>query len=251
MTGRLWPESLAPATRDLWERLSKDRSLGGFFLVGGTALALRIRHRTSEDLDFAGVSGTLNRARIDRALALLKSHGIDVQNVPDMASEQDFLDSGLELSDYQRNYLIGGVKTTFFAADPEMVSILREGGETPGLVPEVPALPVLFALKAIACAHRSKSRDWFDVYVLMKDHGFRLEDMRSVFRKHDPYNWDVAVLRLTSMTVSPADEGYAHLLRDPPTIETMRRFFTEERARLEALEAALRVSGKGPDSPGE
>jgi predicted nucleotidyltransferase component of viral defense system len=249
MKGGLYPEALAPSTRALWEILSKDSSLGGVYLVGGTALALRIRHRTSEDLDFAFLSKTLNGARIDRSLALLMNRGLEVRKIPDMASEQDFFDAGLDLSDYQRNYLIGNVKTTFFSADSEMASILEEERTEPGQVPVVPGLPALFALKAVACAHRSKSRDWFDIYVLLRDHGFRLEDMREVFRKHDPYNWDVAMVRLTSMKLSPADEGYAQLLADPPSLDMMRDFFRRERSRLEREEAASRILGKKSSFP--
>lgn len=44
---------LPPETEKLWEFLSRQTSLGGHILVGGSAFALRIRHRISEDLGFA------------------------------------------------------------------------------------------------------------------------------------------------------------------------------------------------------
>ena len=43
-------ELLPQATAKLWARLSAAPQLGGFYLIGGTALALRIQHRQSEDL---------------------------------------------------------------------------------------------------------------------------------------------------------------------------------------------------------
>lgn len=45
---KLMPE----ATQRNFARLKDDPRLAGFTLVGGTALALQIGHRISEDLDF-------------------------------------------------------------------------------------------------------------------------------------------------------------------------------------------------------
>lgn len=43
---------LLPATRRALEALRDGRALKGFYLAGGTGLALQLRHRVSEDLDF-------------------------------------------------------------------------------------------------------------------------------------------------------------------------------------------------------
>lgn len=59
----------------------------------------------------------------------------------------------------------------------------------------------------------------------MTEHGFRMEDMRDVFKKCDPYNWDSAIRRLTTMKISGLDEGYLHLMDDPPALESMKDFF--------------------------
>lgn len=45
-------ETVPPATLELLKDLMKDKQLDDFFLVGGTALSLRIGHRISIDLDF-------------------------------------------------------------------------------------------------------------------------------------------------------------------------------------------------------
>ena len=42
---------MLPETERVWKFLKDEPSLAGFVLVGGTALALRLGHRRSEDLD--------------------------------------------------------------------------------------------------------------------------------------------------------------------------------------------------------
>jgi len=47
----LHKETVTPGTLDLIQRLMKDQQLNSFYLVGGTALSLRIGHRLSIDID--------------------------------------------------------------------------------------------------------------------------------------------------------------------------------------------------------
>ena len=44
---------LPKETEEVWNFLKEQKSLSGFVLIGGTALAIRIKHRTSKDLDRA------------------------------------------------------------------------------------------------------------------------------------------------------------------------------------------------------
>lgn len=44
-------ETIAPATRELLNKLMSDDRLQDFILVGGTSLALQLGHRLSVDLD--------------------------------------------------------------------------------------------------------------------------------------------------------------------------------------------------------
>ena len=45
---------LPPETEQVWHFLKQQPALAGFVLLGVSALALRIGHRLSEDLDLAG-----------------------------------------------------------------------------------------------------------------------------------------------------------------------------------------------------
>lgn len=48
----MFDAALPPATRDLLAGLNGELVRGGFYLAGGTGLALQLGHRVSEDLDF-------------------------------------------------------------------------------------------------------------------------------------------------------------------------------------------------------
>lgn len=54
---------LPPATEKVWNFLKEQPALAGFVLVGGSALALTLRHRLSEDLDFVYPDTRLPRQR--------------------------------------------------------------------------------------------------------------------------------------------------------------------------------------------
>ena len=57
-------------TQKVWDDISQSPHLGGFVLIGGTALTLQIHHRLSEDIDLIWpvANGRLPRRAIDRFL---------------------------------------------------------------------------------------------------------------------------------------------------------------------------------------
>lgn len=233
-TGRLPAE-----TRQLWEALEYEPLLRGFVLIGGTALTMRIAHRLSEDLDFAYLGAKLPRQRLNVLKQRLSENGIRLDEITDVVAQSEFLDAGLELADYQQNFLAqlpcgGTVKLSFMSLDPHITKLLAGEDVSPL---RVATLDEIFKSKVLVSAARSKTRDWFDLYILMNQHGFDGQDLYRVFveSSQEPL-FDMASLRLRSGKPSLADEGYTALLPDPPSLETMRRFFT---ARLDQLEIDL------------
>lgn len=222
-------------TRRLWERLRQEPLLRGFLLVGGTALTLRIGHRISEDLDFAYLGATLPRQRLALLVKNLRNAGIDLEANQDIAAQDDFIDAGLELDDFQQNYLAhlpeGIVKVSLVRFDNDLTKILDGNEES---VLRVATLDEVFKMKAIACSGRSKTRDWFDLYVLMTQHGFDGEDFHRAFVDADRESaFDIACMRLRSGKSSLTDEGYANLMDVPPSPEGMRDYFAGVLDRLE------------------
>jgi hypothetical protein len=116
-----------------------------FFLVGGTAIALHIGHRRSNDFDLFK-NGELHHKKI---LDTVKAHGFQVQ-VTRRVSEQ-------------LNLTINGVKFTFFDYPfPVKPVCVFEN------VIKLPDILTLAAMKAYALGRRSKWKDYVDLYFIIK-----------------------------------------------------------------------------------
>jgi hypothetical protein len=231
---------LPAATERIWNFLKEQRTLAGFVLVGGSALALRIRHRLSEDLDFAFPELKLPQTRLDALLRQAAEAGHDFQRDDDEAALLDFTQGGGDLHDYQQDFLVNGsVKVSFFAPEAGLARVLQEPAEQ---TPRVATLPELFKSKCLVSAVRSKTRDWLDLYLLLREHGFSMRDYQTAFREAGvEHQCDIGLSRLCSGVPQLNDEGYAHLLPEPPTLDQMRTFFIAQRDALEvetATEAA-------------
>jgi hypothetical protein len=236
---------LPAATERVWDFLKAQRMLAGFILVGGSALALRIRHRLSEDLDFAFPELKLPRARLDALLRQAVEAGHDFQRDDDEAALLEFTQGGGDLHDCQQDFLVNGsVKVSFFAPEAGLARVLREPAEPTA---RVATLAELFKTKCLVSAVRSKSRDWLDLYLLMREHGFSMRDYQSAFRDAGvEHQCDIGLSRLCSGVPQLNDEGYAHLLAEPPTLDQMRRFFIAQRDALEIETAAEAARSRKP-----
>ena len=88
---------------------------------------------------------------------------------------------------------------------------------------------------------------WLDLYLLLRDHGFTLRDYRAAFVEAGAEaQCDTGLTRLCDGLPQRADEGYAHLLSQPPTLKEMTDFFIAQRNQLEvelAAEAMRRHNG--------
>jgi len=88
-------------------------------------------------------------------------------------------------------------------------------------------VPEIFALKALVSADRSKSRDWFDLYTLFKEHGYTWANYHEIFQKMSTdFQYRNAASRLCSGEPQPDDEGYQSLVDNAPSLTEMRDYFT-------------------------
>lgn len=244
--------SLPPSTDRLWALLRDAPALQGFVLIGGTALAMQLHHRVSEDLDFMHAqSGPLPRGRLRALGVYLAGAGWDLRSTPSAALVAEYEDSGLDWADHQQDFVAddpagGNVKLTFISADPENLRCLeavRSG--TPG--PGIASVPELFRLKCLAAADRSKSRDWLDLYLLLQSGRFtHLDFIQAYERAGVAQKREIALMRMTGGKLSAADEGFSALLARPPTLEDMRLFFNDFEDKVEQELAARRFAGPGP-----
>jgi hypothetical protein len=239
---------LPPETESVWKFLSGRDALTGFTLIGGTALALHLRHRRSDDLDLAYSGARLPRKRLDGLRATAMEAGFLFTPNDDEAAVAEFADSAMELHDFQQDFLVNNaVKVSFFVPEASLASVLKNN---PHQGPRLASLSQLFKTKCLVAAVRSKTRDWLDLYLLMREHGFTIRDFSAAFKDAGiGSQCGTALARLCSGVPQKNDEGYSHLLANAPTIEQMRDFFVAERNKLEieeAADAARKAQGHPP-----
>lgn len=222
--------------------------LDGFLLVGGTALSLQAAHRLSEDLDFAWPEKKLDRAKVRAVLDVLSALGKTVvyNNPPDKVEEA--INDGIDLDDYQQDYMVGGVKLTFFAfgdydRDRQLIRTGLADSRQIGHV-AVADIPTLFATKCIVLTDRIKSRDLFDLWWMTHRSGLAMST-QSIFetvqqyRPHLPY--EHVRHRLLDWQIPATDESFDKLVAEPITIESLRGSF---RSDVDQLEENMAISLK-------
>jgi hypothetical protein len=228
---------LIPETDALWSYLKGRGLLRGFVLLGGSALALRVRHRLSEDLDFVWTGLRLPRRRLEALLREAESDGFRFEAQDDLGAVEEFENADMDLHDYQQDFLVNGrIKVTFFTAGAALAKVLPDRPDEPC---RIASLEELFAAKALVSAARSKSRDWFDLFILMRDHGFTFGDYAAAFEKAGySLALETGLSRLCSGRPQANDEGFEELASPAPSIEELASFFRELRAAYEIETAA-------------
>ncbi len=231
-------------TQRLWDFLQGTHPLSGFVLVGGTALTLHLNHRLSEDLDFMVDTVRLPRARIDATKRLAEESGfLFVPNDNPMAlARWEEEDTGLDFHDFQQDYLVNEqVKVTFVAPEHEVRAQLKHASLDR---PRVASIEEIFDLKCIASANRKKSRDWLDLYLMLKKQLFTPLDIYEAFEAAKvPQKAGIALKNLCSGQPDELDERFESLMPDTPTMAEMAAFFRGIRDQME-IQVAEREARK-------
>lgn len=237
---------LSPETEKAWNFLKEQPALAGFVLIGGSALAMTISHRLSEDLDFIYPDVRLPVKQLEALRREAHERGFQLQRDDDEAALQEFARDGLDLHNYQQDFRAhGAVKISFFAPDESLRRIFASDVRRPKV--RVATLAEIFKAKCLVSAIRSKTRDWLDLYLLMRDHGFSIRDYQAAFQTTGlAVQCDIGLARLCGGMPQRDDEGYAHLLKNPPTLEEMKTFFAAQRDKLE-VELAAEARRKNPE----
>lgn len=139
----------------------------GFYLAGGTAVALRFGHRRSIDFDWFAPA----LQRPDVLLSDLQAQGLSIQETQ--------IEAGTIIG------RIEGVKVSFFEYPYPMVDTLDSW---PKYDTEIASVRDLGAMKLLAIAQRGSRKDFVDVYELLQNGASlrrMLEDFRDKF-KTDP-----------------------------------------------------------------
>ena len=220
---KLMLEFMPEATQRNFTRLKDDPRMAGFTLVGGTALALQIGHRISEDLDFNIFGQKLPLKAIDGILDELAAGGSTIESLITSGQKVSFkINTSENLDDYIQDYLIDGAKVTFHSRNendrpkPQIeclksapkVSVSKDGFDVLGV-------DGLVVMKSIVVYDRVKSRDIYDLMILTRDHAYTLDDVFAAIDAYQPIrNKDPEHFKCVVTSVIPLDtddEGFASI----------------------------------------
>ncbi|MGI9001558.1 MAG: nucleotidyl transferase AbiEii/AbiGii toxin family protein [Pseudonocardia sp.] len=174
MTLPSWLRAVLPGdTAQTWEAI-RDIVPDAGYLVGGTAIAVHLRHRVSRDLDFF-LSETVDLVGIRHAL----------EGIGRFAATQH--------SDDTLNGLFNGTKVQFLSATDQQV--LEPLAVIEGV--RVAGLGDLLATKLKVIGDRGELRDYFDTKVIEIQAGRRAEEGLGLFiRRYRPRDPDAAIRHL-------------------------------------------------------
>ncbi len=139
---------------------------GIYTLIGGTALALQINKRNSEDLDFCKWSTNLRKdkptidwPKIEKELATIGS--IDVRDVLDF---------------YHVNFIVSGVKVSFIAKQENLSPVKKPVKILNNIIAS--DINSLGVMKVEVILRRREFRDYYDIYSILKE-GHSLKELIS------------------------------------------------------------------------
>ena len=190
---------LAPKTLAIIEAVSSLACIKDFVLVGGTNIALQINHRLSEDLDFCKWVSASNVA-----------NGIEIKIIEQELKEKFGNVKVNQLSFDQVDFHTQGVKITFF----NEVGYNVPNFERRSLIKNIQSAPlkVVGSMKVKTMFERNTFRDYYDVFVLVKEGIVRVDQLiESSILYNRKLEKQMIINRLQRWDHFEEDSGFAHL----------------------------------------
>jgi len=176
----------------------------GFYLAGGTALSLHLKHRTSLDFDFY----TRNHFGVEKLLTELKK--VFPEKIEEISKAEDTL--------FVR---IDKISNSFFWYKYPLIFPLIE---TNG--PSLASLPDIAAMKLIALTGRARKRDYIDIFYLIKRLSLA-EMFKTAKKKYPPFNPYIIKRALTF---------FDDIMEENGRIEILDKNFSWEKAKEKIFE---------------
>lgn len=186
----LHPETLHRSTAAVWQQWGGALSPSGYLLGGGTALALYLGHRQSDDLDFF----TMTPGNPDHLLRGLEEAAVPV--------------SVVDRSRHSLHLQVQGVYLSYLFQP----GVLLDPGTVMNGIPMV-SVPTLAALKCNALANRGARKDFVDLYALLRN-GWTLAQVLDAATHHAPQINLAHLLRSMTYFVEADQEPSPVLLHD-------------------------------------
>ena len=161
---------LAPQTSVIFDRITRLECIKPFVLVGGTAMSLQLNKRQSEDLDFM----------------CWKKNAKDKSEVPISDIKREIESIGridsMEIGSFSFvEFVVEGVKLSFYAAPRKQIPSMQ-------IIPfknnlQLADIKSIGAMKMEAMLRRSKFRDYYDIYTILKE-GVDIQEMIDMALEH-------------------------------------------------------------------
>lgn len=213
-------------TRRVFEVLAQEPLMQGFVLIGGTALSIQIGHRLSEDLDFWLPATSLSKERVDSILSNVSKQGLLCEMATPAWKISQARINGIDLLAQSRDHIIGGVKVTFFArADVPYRHFATMGTIKNKTQFSIASEDTLFNMKSWLISQRVKSRDLYDLMILMQ-RGKMIQDILDAGMQADPsYQREYAKeVLIGNVPLDAEDEGFESIELDA-TLGSMYPYF--------------------------
>lgn len=180
----LYKQAVQPSLINCLESLMQLNELKDFRLVGGTALALRLGHRKSIDIDL--FTDSKKEINFDALFTIIE------KKLPYRSSKEDVSTQGLRLYAYP-NFpdVAGGIKIEIFKwIHPFLTPTVVEEGI------RMASFEDIAAMKIEAVVDRREIRDYIDIVVLSEH--FTLAKMIVLYKKRTLNPDETGVIRILS-----------------------------------------------------
>jgi len=157
-------KGLSQKTEEVFEQISKLECIKNYTLIGGTALALQLGHRLSEDLDFCKWRKNKNTfIKID-----------DWKQITNELMTIGKVEKNI-LDDNHIDFNVNGVKITFYADNEfkEPKKLVKQSFLNNIKIADVKSIGIM---KAALMLHRNSHRDYYDIYSILQS-GVLLKDI--------------------------------------------------------------------------
>lgn len=195
-------ETLAKPTRELFDTLSPQPWISKFYLAGGTALALRLGHRISVDLDF------FTRSLFEESAL-----------VEELASWGD-----LEVFQKAAQSMTGSLNQVKCSFLRYSYPLLRDCTEFHGI--RIASVEDIACMKLDALSSRGTKRDFVDVFIVARQ--IPLPEMISLFeRKYASVHFNLLHLKKSLVYFDDAETDVMPQMLAPITWDQVKQFFLE------------------------
>lgn len=147
--------------------------------IGGTALSTYLDHRISYDIDIT--SKVLLPVSAIKAFA----YSINATYIRDPKASTFKINTGKNLEDFYLKFMVDGVKLEFSYFDDELrQNILKDAKKHPYRKDsklKILALGDIITLKAIALFGRQKSRDMFDMAIILEKNLITMQELERIY----------------------------------------------------------------------